>query len=313
MKKHTKEESAAIIARLEERAEKSRKAEAERALAEKAIESEMPFWPDEFHAMPNWLARGALFSVRSRKDDRPILNKTKIASRREVTLYMSGYQLDQGDADTWMHMIKLCRGAILGGDRRIHFERKQVLEGMLRSVGSTSYNWLEESIERLHTAAITIEVLQDGKIRYKAGFHLIDEYKIDKKTGEYWIKINEQAAALFGGNMYGYVDMKKRHALGRNASLAKWLYSYVVSHAPGREHSISVELLHEWCGTKTRIGRFHDLLEGALKALQKHEIISNGRVDSDGQARWVRPRLCFESIEAMEIKAAAIREVPLLE
>lgn len=257
------------------------------------LDVQLAFWPEEILAMPNSLARSAIFAV-IKRGRRRLLDNEKIASRQDGLITMSGKQLDQADADTWMHLMSLAKNQSLG--TRIHINRRDVLLSMKRSIGSAQYQWLEESIGRLHQASIRVETK-----RYKAALHLIGNYLFDKDTGEYWIEIQPEAASLFGDEMFGWIDIERRYALGQN-DLAKWLQCYAHSHKQGEHHTVSVELLHSWCGASGRLRSFRDSLRNAIEALCAHGIIEGGRIRDDDKVTWYRPHnSARDAIEMVDV------------
>ncbi|MBC7414852.1 MAG: replication initiator protein A [Herminiimonas sp.] len=74
--------------------------------------------------------------------------------------------------------MRLAKKQQLGA--RIHIDRAEVLRAMQRSIGTSEYQWLEDSIDRLHQASLKIETTE-----YKSALHLVNSYLFKKETGGY--------------------------------------------------------------------------------------------------------------------------------
>jgi len=244
---------------------------------------QLAFWPDDVLAMPNALARSAIFAV-IRRGNRRMLQDEQIMSRKDGFVTGKGLQLDQADGDLWLHLTRFARKAPLGS--KIHINRHELLRMIDPEVkvGASQYTWLADSIARLQEASFRIETK-----KYRAGLSLISSYLFDKETNEYWIVIDPEAAKLFSESMFGWIDLDKRRKLGHN-DLAKWLQSYICSHESGHEHTINIELLHAWCGVSGRLRSFRTAMGKAIALLEKVEIINNAKLREDGKVTWFRPR-----------------------
>ncbi len=243
----------------------------------------LPLFPELEAAMPNHLARSALFCV-IKPGRRKMLDKSKIASRSEVTIEYSGKTLDMADNDVFLHALRLAQGQQTGA--QIHFERASFLRDIGRvERGTSGYKWLEESLDRLATGTIFISTT-----RYKTVFRLINAYKMDKDTGEYWLSIDEGILKLFNNSEYGFIDMEARKRFARGMDLAKWLQNYVSSHKGGERHTISVENLFRWSGGgEGRLRDFKDRsLPKALDELKRQSIVQSPAIRKDGMATWIK-------------------------
>jgi hypothetical protein len=267
--------------RLGGRAERADPTESE-SIKEELIGPKLPFSPPQVWVMPNALARSALFGV-IRRGPRRVFNQEVINCRRDEAILMSGPQLDQADADTWMQLMRIAKSCPLGS--RIYFNRFEVLKAMQRGSGQSQYYWLDQSIDRLHQASISIS---NKAQRYKTSFQLIKNTGFDQETGKYWIQIDSEIANLFERHRVCYLDTEKRYKLGKN-DLAKWLHTYATSHSQGATHTIGVEYLHNWCGSKGRLRAFRTALIKALAALEAAVIVSGAHIRHDDKVTWFRP------------------------
>ena len=242
---------------------------------------QLPLWPDEVRAMPNHIARSSLFAA-IKQGRRKMLNATNLDSRGDATLYVTGIQLDQADADVWKQLLHLSRQKIAGD--RIYFSRYEILKALGRRIGKTGYKWLDSSIDRIKTTNLSVETT-----KYKVSFNLIDSFTRNKETGEYWMRINPDVVKLFDRQEFSLINWDIRKRISRGNQLAKWLQTYVASHKMGKSHSIDIKKLKKWSGNEGQLKVFKSRnLPAALKELERLDIIKNWEIKPNGQVVWVR-------------------------
>ncbi|PRP68513.1 hypothetical protein BUE93_22190 [Chromobacterium amazonense] len=253
--------------------------------AKKVIEQKggsLPLFPEMESAMPNHLARSALFAP-IRPGRRTIYDKSILASRDDVEILYSGKQLDMADNDVFLQALRASQGYATGAP--VIFNRAEFLREIGRSTGKNDYVWLEESFDRLATGTLYIKTKN-----YKTVLHLIDAYAKNEISGKYWLRLNPEILKLFSQKSYGFIDMDARRQINRGQELAKWLQNYVASHEGGKTHTIDGKSLQKWSGT---MGRFRDFMSRSLpKALAELErlcLIQNSRIREDGKVTWYKP------------------------
>lgn len=242
----------------------------------------LPLFPELESAMPNHLARSALFAP-IKPGRRKMFDQMTLASRHDVAVRYSGKQLDMADNDVFLQALRVAQGYATG--ETVTFNRAEFLRELGRCTGKSDYVWLEESFDRLVTGTLYISTR-----RYKTALHLVDAYAKDEETGEYWLRLNPEILKLFSRQEYGFIDMEARRQIRRGQELAKWLQNYVASHEEGKTHTIDGRSLQQWSGTE---GRARDFLTRAMpKALAELErlgLIQNARIRNDGKVTWFKP------------------------
>lgn len=230
-----------------------------------------PDWQEGKAAMPNTIARSALFAPIAR-GRRKFINNEQITSRADVTIYYEGKQLDMGDADVFAQTIRLIEKYDLGSNVEI------LPYGFLRELGRGSSVtgkagkkdrlWLDRSFERLTKGSVTI----DSK-DYKVILHLVDEYFYDKLQDKHYIRVNKKVAELFKKEHYGLFDWEKRKQI--ELSLTKWMQTFIRSNkGPQR---IGIDKIQEWCGKKARQkSKFKKDLEKTFKELERLGLVKSG-------------------------------------
>lgn len=260
----------------------------------------VPRTPGETAPMSNYLARTSLFAP-IRKGRRVMHDKQKLHSPEGLNVLYSGKQLDMADQDVYLTALRLAAG-IRPGDR-IMINRAAFLRmlGYKHNPGARDYRWLEESFYRIATGRVLIEARH-----MKANLPLIGALLMDELSGDYYFTIPRETYALWAKNLYGYIDLEKRHALERNIPLSKWLQSYAQSHAPG-QHTITMDFLHCWCGYGGRLRDFRDSLIGSLEELTRVGILKSWAIQLRGHGRqkknmisWVRERTHRDDTASLE-------------
>jgi len=221
---------------------------------------QLPLWPEETRALPNVVARSALFGV-VRRGKRRYIKREPIASISGVEITYTGEQLDQGDLDVWLAMLHITRSQELGKEYR--FSAYAILKLLGKTYSGKSYDTLDMRITRMKATAVEI-----GNGRYSYEGSLIDSVYRDKETKEYVVILNNNLVNLFGKDQYTLLDFELRNLLDGH-QLAQWLQAFYATHA--EPYPISVSKLRQLCGSDTLdLWKFRQSLKDALK------IVSDG-------------------------------------
>lgn len=224
-----------------------------------------PDWQDGNAAMPNTIARSALFAPINR-GRRKFVNNEQVASRADVTIYYKGDQLDMGDADVFAQTIRLIEKFDLGTD--VEILPYGFLRGMGRPTGGSAKKWLDKSFERLTEGTLKVDTKE-----YKVVLHLIDEYFYDKVRDKHFVRVNKKVAELFKKERYGLFDWEKRKQIG--LGLTKWMQTYIRSNSGPQR--VGIERLQEWCGKKNRQkSKFRADLKETFKELERLGLVKPG-------------------------------------
>jgi len=224
----------------------------------------LPFWSELERAIPNMIARSALFAPIAR-GRRRVHEKVEIAGRSDFKILYSGKQLDMADCDVFLQALAMAKKVPLG--QTVVVNRAAFLRSIGRKDGKSDYQWLEDSMYRLKFNAVTFT-----SNRLRVQLSLIDYWGIYNDTGAFGFVVNPKMVALFSNREYSLIDWQKRLAITRHVDLAKWMQNYIASHERG-EHRIGLALLREWSGYSGRLRDFRVAMQGVLGELKRLEII----------------------------------------
>lgn len=242
---------------------------------------QLPLWHDLERAMPNALARSALFAP-VRPGRREMHDRVQIAGRDDVRLLYSGKQLDMADADVFLQVLELAKRHPL--DTSFPINRAEFLRAINRDTGSAQYKWLDNAFQRLKFNVITC---QYGTQLYELS--LIAEWGRDEKTGEYMMMVPSKILNLFNRQQFGLINWEQRFEISKRVDLAKWLQTYAASHSRG-EHRIGLTKLKTWSGYKSPLRHFRMAVNEALAELARVRIIEENYYirDRDDMVVWTR-------------------------
>lgn len=238
------------------------------AQPEKTAPMQLPLWHDLERAMPNMIARSALFAPIAR-GRRAMHEGHEIASRSDTKLLYSGRQLDMADADVFMQAMEFSKRHPMGEPFTVN--RAEFLRAIRRGDGKSQYEWLDSVMKRLKFTTLTIN---HGNQTYELS--LISEWGRDKDTGEYVMMVSPKIVKMFERQEFGLINWENRFKLEKRVELAKWMQTYVASHERGKEHRISLALLHKWSGYTGPLRQFRSKLSEALSELARLAIIQEG-------------------------------------
>ncbi len=240
--------------------------------------------------MSNHLIRTCLFAPINRGQKRQEHLETKLASRSDVQLFYSGTQLDEADRDVFLQLVYEARKQALGEPVRISEAR--LLSALGKTRGGKDYDWLRDTIRRLHRATIVVEHDQyriGTRRRPECGLHLIDRYDRDS-DGAYCFTLDPRILTLFSRHEYSFIDWNIRLRLRTN--IGKWLQPLVASSS-NTIHRYSLNDLKEWMSYQGRERDFITALKSGLADLEREYVVLSPTVAKKGNGQiivsWTRP------------------------
>lgn len=200
---------------------------------------ELPHGLGDNYVLPQSLRLTALFSSYDfSRVKRPLVDSPVelAAYGRTRVLQISGYHLDQPDADVFMQLVALsipCNPVQVGVFRLVGFqvERNELLRLLGRTEqGAGDKRWLQQSLDRLVGARFRFDQPEsddedtdsNDNDTWRTG--LIHEWAfVGKKSIQ--VLLNHNLARLYADNAWSLINRQQRQALSGN-KMAQWLHSF---------------------------------------------------------------------------------------
>lgn len=229
-------------------------------------------WPEAARGLPNSILRGSLFAAIQGKDAKYCRRKQLIDNERCSIVY-TGERLTQSDLDVWETILHLTKDQNLG--EKLYYTETSFLKKMGKSTGGKDKQWLKGVLSKLNATAVEI-TFKDKKTYSFEGSLLAETYR-EESTDRFVLCLTPKLHRLFEeGNTW--VSWEERQLIGKRKPLARWLHSYIATHAKWYPHK--VETLHEYSGSQTKeIRYFKKALNGALAHLLNLELIESYNID----------------------------------
>lgn len=255
----------------------SRKA---RGVINTPIPLELPFWTENKRALPNPLARGALFTA-TKDNNREYYKGTKVTTLANIDIIYKGEELRQDDMSVLLTIFHLARQRPLSKDDPVEFTAYSFLKEVGWTINGQEYKHLQECFDRL--SANQVKVLADGGKAGYAGslvrsFEWRDSNGVSLSKWKVWLE--PKIAGLFTQDSFTLMEWADRKKIGQRSPLALWLHSFLSTH---REPiPLSVEKYKELSGTKEKsLAGFRMRLKAALNKLKECGIIDSFELKND--------------------------------
>ncbi|HQT04841.1 MAG: hypothetical protein B7X52_04220 [Thiotrichales bacterium 34-46-19] len=262
-------------------------------------------FPDNYYgtqisAVPTEIAQSAVFRVSKTGTERTHFTKaTTIAVMGDRRMMYTGPELDQADADVWLQAIKMVKGKPMGEAYGVEIKMNSFLHSIGRnSIGSSQYNWLKESLERLTQSKLYLENEETiGSEKFEASSYSLLDYDIKGDSLVLWIP--ERSYSLFKN--LSYVDWERRFQLQKRVDLSKAIQLYASSNQRGRKRSVDLDDLRQVVGYSSPLHKFRVAVEDALAELERVGILENTWLKKDemtGKWRcgWYLPDMKEDSL-----------------
>lgn len=243
---------------------------------EKKDIKQLPLWPNFVRALPNSLARSALFSISHNSTRRTYLKEQKIASISGVSIYYTGEELRQRDEDVFLQLLHFARSSPLG--EWVDFTAYSLVKSLGWSINSRSYNDLRGVLDRLSATNIIVSFGNSGQEGYSGSLVRKFMWRTPEgqKLSQWRVFFEPEIIALFAPASYTHIYWELRLSL---PPLAKWLHSFYSTHEFPFDYK--VETLHELCGSSSKLHHFREMLDDALELLKEKQFLIEGKITKD--------------------------------
>jgi hypothetical protein len=272
-----------------EQGKKSRKSPDKKS--EEVVKIFLPGMEETMRAMPNAIAKGSLFAPIAR-GKKKAHRETIVYESSSVIVKFWGDQLDEAQADVWMHAMYEAGKVPLG--EPVVINRASFLRAIGRSTGKSDYEWLYRAMHGLAFGMISVSV----KGKYEIGthphsevMHIIDGFRYAPDTENYIVKIDKRWRLMYSNKEYSLIDWNKRLEITQGKDLAKSLQRLIATSSDKLQR-YSLEYLKERAQYQSPMRKFKEALIDAMKELERLDIISGGIIENstrgNEQAIWTK-------------------------
>lgn len=243
---------------------------------EKLDAKQLPLWPNFVRALPNALARSALFSISHNSSSRAYLKEQKIASINGVSIFYTGEELRQRDEDVFLQLLHIARSSTLG--EWVDFTAYGLVKALGWSINSRSYNDLRSILDRLSATNIIVSFGDSGQEGYSGSLVRKFMWRTPEgqKLSQWRVYFEPEIIALFAPASYTHIYWELRLSL---PPLAKWLHSFYSTHETPYDYK--VETLHELCGSSSKLHHFREMLADSLEVLKGKQFLIDGAISRE--------------------------------
>lgn len=244
--------------------------------AEDRKTKQLPLWPNFVRALPNALARSALFSISHNSTKRTYLKEQKIASVNGVSIFYTGEELRQRDEDVFLQLLHIARSSPLGD--WVDFTAYGLVKSLGWSINSRSYNDLRSILDRLSATNIIVSFGDSGQEGYSGSLVRKFMWRTPEgqKLSQWRVYFEPEIIALFAPESYTHIYWELRLSL---PPLAKWLHSFYSTHESPYDYKVGT--LHELCGSSSKLHHFREMLADALELLREKQFLINGAISKE--------------------------------
>lgn len=245
-------------------------------------------------AMPNHIARSSLFAPIAR--GRKIHHKnTVLVSRSDAHITYSGEQLDEAQADVWLHaMYKAIKQGPLG--EPVSLNRADFLRSIGRDTGLWQYKWLHRAMLELSFGMLTIGTQKAGVHKLHIGrtraLHLIEGFDYDDELETYTYRIDPRWGELYGNREFALIHWDKRLQVSQGQDMAKTIQRLVATSAD-IEQRYELDWLKAKLQYTSPMRKFRAALSSALEELKRLEIVVDYRLERSTKRKmqvcWRKP------------------------
>ncbi|MBS4097693.1 MAG: replication initiator protein A [Sulfuricella sp.] len=239
------------------------------------VGKQLPLWPNFIRALPNALARSALFNISNKAGKRNYYQQEQIASVSGVTISYTGQDLRQRDEDVFLQLLHLAKNKPLG--EWVDFTAYSLVKALGWSVNTRSYNDLRDILNRLSATNIIV-MFKDDQNGYSGSLVRKFMWRTDagEKLTKWRVYFEPEIIALFAPTGYTHIYWELRLSL---PPLAKWLHSFYSTHEIPYDYKI--DTLWKLCGSTSGLPQFRQVLVDALNLLKEKSFLVGWGLDKE--------------------------------
>lgn len=234
-------------------------------------------WGDDMRAMPNDLARAALFTTRNKKTPREVRQQHVIFHvNKDVLITYTGIELRADDDElVWQQVLEYAKRSPVGTP--VSFTFYELCTDLGWPINGRYYDKAEECLTRLQATAMQFSSGRIGRLESVSLIHRFRVLDRGKKTSRCQVEIDEEMVVLFAGDHYSKFVWEKYREL---SPTARRMFDYFVSHK--EPFPLKLETFRLMCGSDSaRLKKWREQTGQACEELSQSGLIKLSWVQGD--------------------------------
>lgn len=234
-------------------------------------------WGDDMRAMPNDLARAALFTTRNKKTPREVRQQHVIFHvNKNVLITYTGIELRADDDElVWQQVLEYAKRSPVGTP--VSFTFYELCTDLGWPINGRYYDKAEECLTRLQATAMQFSSGRIGRLESVSLIHRFRVLDRGKKTSRCQVEIDEEMVVLFAGDHYSKFVWEKYREL---SPTARRMFDYFVSHK--EPFPLKLETFRLMCGSDSaRLKKWREQTGQACEELSQSGLIKLSWVQGD--------------------------------
>jgi len=234
-------------------------------------------WGDDMRAMPNDLARAALFTTRNKKTPREVRQQHVIFHvNKDVLITYTGIELRADDDElVWQQVLEYAKRSPVGSP--VSFTFYELCTDLGWPINGRYYDKAEECLTRLQATAMQFSSGRIGRLESVSLIHRFRVLDRGKKTSRCQVEIDEEMVVLFAGDHYSKFVWEKYREL---SPTARRMFDYFVSHK--EPFPLKLETFRLMCGSDSaRLKKWREQTGQACEELSQSGLIKLSWVQGD--------------------------------
>lgn len=234
-------------------------------------------WGDDMRAMPNDLARAALFTTRNKKVPREVRQQHVIFHvNKDVRITYTGIELRADDDElVWQQVLECAKRSPIGTP--VSFTFYELCTELGWPINGRYYDKAEACLTRLQATAMQFSSGRIGRLESVSLIHRFRVLDRGKKTSRCQVEIDDEMVMLFAGDHYSKFVWEKYREL---SPTARRMFDYFASHK--EPFPLKLETFRQMCGSDSaRLKKWREQSCQACEELSESGLIKLSWVQGD--------------------------------
>lgn len=234
-------------------------------------------WADDMRAMPNDLARAALFTVRNKRTPREVRQGHVIfVVSKDVKITYTGIELRADDDElVWQQVLEYAKRSPVGAP--VTFTFYELCKDVGWSINGRYYDKAEACLSRLQATAMQFSSGRIGRLESVSLIHRFRVLDRGKKNSRCQVEIDDEMVVLFAGDHYSKFVWEKYRDL---SPTARRMFDYFVSHR--EPFPMKLETFRLMCGSDSdRVKKWTEQTNKACEELNSSGLVKTSWVAGD--------------------------------